>query len=111
MHKVAPTMNSHRRNSTKLRRSRKDTAPGPNRIRNSDIKNPTEEDRAELHTIYQECFHKGYIPEDCTNNFLKSIPKARKVHHKLNGYSIFTIQNTSGKLMEYYSKLAIDLED
>ena len=33
-----------------LRRSGKDTAPGPDRIQYSDIKNITEEDRAEHYT-------------------------------------------------------------
>ena len=68
-----------------LRKSGKDTAAGSDRIRYSDIKNLTEEDRAELYTIYQESFHKGYIPEDWTGSFLKSIPISGKDHHKLNG--------------------------
>ena len=68
-----------------LRKSGKDTAAGPDRIRYPDIKNLTEEDRAELYTIYQESFHKGYIPEDWTGSFFKPIPKSGKDHHKLNG--------------------------
>ena len=68
----------HRRNSKKvLRRSRKDTVPGPDRIQYWDIKNLTEEDRAELYTIYQESFDKGYIPKDWTDTFLRPIPKPR----------------------------------
>ena len=63
----------------------KDTAPGPDRIQYWDIKNLTEEERAELYTIYQESFDKGYIPKEWTDSFLKPIPKPRKDHHKLNG--------------------------
>ena len=53
----------------------KDTAPGPDRIQYWDIKNLTEEDRAELYTIYQKSFDKGYIPKDWTDSFLRPIPK------------------------------------
>ena len=111
LHKVAPTMNSQRRNSR--RRSGKDTEPGPDKIRYSDIKKLTEEDRTELHTIYQESFDKGYIPEDWTDSILRPISKPGKAHHELNGYRIHTMQNTAGKLMErtVARKLARDLED
>ena len=61
-----------------LRRSGKDTAPGPDRIQYCDIKNLTEEDRSELYTIYQEDFDKGYIPKNWTDSFLRPIPKPRK---------------------------------
>ena len=91
-HQFGARMNSHRRNSTKvLRRSRKDTAPGPDRIQFWDIKNLTEEDWAELYTIYQESFDKGYIPKDWTDSFLRPIPKPRKDHHKLTGYRMLTV--------------------
>ena len=56
-----------------LRRSRKDTTPGPDRIWYSDIKNRTEEDKAGLYTIYQESFDKGYIPQEWTDSFLRPI--------------------------------------
>ena len=41
------------------------------------------------------------------------ISKPGKYHHKLNGYRIFTMHNTVGKLMEriVVRKLARDLED
>ena len=75
-----------------LRRSGKDTAPGPDKVRYSDIKNLTEEDRTELYAIYHESFPNGYIPEDWTHSFLKPIPKPRKDHRTLNGYRILTMQ-------------------
>ena len=91
-----------------LRRSGKDIEPGPDKIRYSDIKKLTEEDR----TIYQESFDKGYIPEDWTDSTLRPISKRGKAH-ELNGYRILTMQNTVGKLMEgtVARKLARDLED
>ena len=52
-----------------LRRSGTDTATGPDRIRYSDIRKLTEEDRDELYTIYHESSDKGYIPEDWTDSF------------------------------------------
>ena len=39
-----------------------DTASGLDKVQSSDIKNPTDEDSAELYTIYQESFDTGYIP-------------------------------------------------
>ena len=96
-----------------LRRSGNDTAHGLDKIRYSDIKNLTEEVGAELYTIFQESFDKGYIPEDWTDSFLRPIPKARKDYHKLNGYRILTMQNTIGKLMERIiaRKLSRHLDD
>ena len=54
-----------------LRKSGKNTAPGLDMIRCSDIENLIEEDRAELYTILQKTknktkFDKDYIPEDWT---------------------------------------------
>ena len=66
-------------------------APGPDRIQYWDIKNLTEEDWAELYTIYQESFDKGYIPKDWTDSFLRPVPKPWKDHHKLTGYHILTV--------------------
>ena len=78
VHQFGVTMNSTQEFNKFLRRSGKDTAPGPDRIQYCDIKNLTEEDRSELCTIYQEDFDKGYIPKDWTDSFLRPIPKPRK---------------------------------
>ena len=48
------------------------------------IKNLTEKDMAELYTIYQKSFGKGYISKGWTDSFLKPIIKPGKDHHKLN---------------------------
>merc|ERR1712121_339 len=91
----------------------KNTAPGPDGVRNADIQHLSEEEKRELLSIYRESFDRGMIPEDWTHSFLKPLPKPGKDHKKLNGYRILTMQNTVGKLMENIitRKLARDLEE
>ena len=43
--------------------------------------------------VYQDIFHKGYIPKDWTDSFLKPIHKLGKDNHKLNGYRILTMES------------------
>ena len=90
----------------------KDTAPGPDRVKYSDIKNLLVHNKSELFRLYEESFATGQVPEDCSHSYLKPIPKPGKDHSKLNGYRILTMQNTTGKLMERIvaRKLAQDLE-
>ena len=90
----------------------KDTAPGPDRVKYSDIKNLSVDKRSELFSLYEESFTTGQVPEDWSHSYLKPIPKPGKDHSKLNGYRILTMQNTMGKLMEWIvaRKLAQDLE-
>ena len=83
-----------------ITKSTKDTAPGPDRVRYSDIKNLSEEDKNKLFSLYQESFDTGHVPEDWTHSFLKPLPKPGKDHRQLNGYRILTMQNIVGKLME-----------
>ena len=96
-----------------LRCSSKDTAPGPDGVRYSDIRNLSEEDKKELFDLYKESFSDGKVPDDWTHSFLKALPKPGKDHKKLNGYRILTMQNTIGKLLERIiaRKLSHDLED
>ena len=96
-----------------LRASSKDTAPGPDGVRYSDIRDLSEEDKKELFDLYQESFASGNVPEDWTHSFLKALPKPGKDHKKLNGYRILTMQNTVGKLLERIiaKKLSRDLEE
>ena len=77
-----------------LRRRGKDTAPGPDRIRYSDIKNLTESPWARyrnpsrgINEVLNKTFHKCYISEDWTDIFLRPILKPGKDRHmhKLNG--------------------------
>ena len=90
----------------------KDTAPGPDRVKYSDIKNLSVHNKSELFRLYEESFATGQVPEDWSHSYLKPIPKPGKDHSKLNGYRILTMQNTTGKLMERIvaRKLAQDLE-
>ena len=90
----------------------KDTAPGPDRVKYSDIKNLSVDNKSELFGLYEESFATGQVPEDWSHSYLKPIPKPGKDHSKLNGYRILTMQNTTGKLMERIvaRKLAQDLE-
>ena len=90
----------------------KDTAPGPDRVKYSDIKNLSVHNKSELFRLYEESFATGQVPEDWSHSYLKPVPKLGKDHSKLNGYRILTMQNTTGKLMERIvaRKLAQDLE-
>ena len=90
----------------------KDTAPGPDKVKYSDIKNLSVANKSELFRLYEESFATGQVPEDWSHSYLKPIPKPGKDHSKLNGYRILTMQNTTGKLMEQSvaRKLAQDLE-
>ena len=90
----------------------KDTAPGPDRVKYSDIKNLSVDNKSELFRLYEESFATGQVPEDWSHSYLKPIPKPGKDSSKLNRYHILTMQNTTGKLMERIvaRKLAQDLE-
>ena len=90
----------------------KDTAPGNDRVKYSDIKNLSVDNKSELFRLYEESFTTGQVPEDWSHSYLKPIPKPGKDHSKLNGYRILKMQNTTGKLMERIvaRKLAQDLE-
>ena len=98
-----------------LRRSGKDTAPGPDNVRYSDIKNLTEEDRTELScTLSTKKALTKATSQKTGVSFLKPVSKPGKDHRKqLNGYRILAMQNTIGKLMERIvaRKLTRDLED
>ena len=78
----------------------KDTAPGPDRVKYSDIKNLSVHNKSELFRLYEESFATGQVPEDWSHSYLKPIPKPGKDHSKLNGFRFLTMQNTTGKLME-----------
>ena len=75
------------------------------RIKYSDTKNVSVDNKSELFRLYKENFSTGQVPEDWYHSYLKPIPKLGKDHRKLNGYRILTMQNTTGKLMEACSGL------
>ena len=78
----------------------KDIAPGPDRVKYSDIKDLSVYNKSEVFRLYEESFATGQVPKDWSHSYLKPIPKPEKDHSKLNGYRILTMQNTTGKLME-----------
>ena len=90
----------------------KDKTPGPDKVKYSDVKNMSVDNKSKLFQLYGESFATGQVPEDWSHSYLTTIPKPGKDHSKLNGYSMLTMQNTAGKLMERIvaRKLARDLE-
>ena len=43
---------------------REDTAPGPDKVIYTDIKNLPEDDKSKLFTLYEESIATGQVPED-----------------------------------------------
>ncbi|NQZ78185.1 MAG: endonuclease/exonuclease/phosphatase family protein, partial [Ekhidna sp.] len=88
------------------------SAPGPDKVRYSDIGLLSEECKTKLFHHYKKSFDRGHVPEDWTHSYLKPLPKQGKDNRQLNGYRILTMQNIIGKLMERVvaKKLARDLE-
>ena len=78
----------------------KDTAPGPDKFKHSDIKNLSIDNKSELFRLNEENFATRQVREDWSHSYLMPIPKPGKDHSKLNGHRILTMQNTTGKLME-----------
>ena len=66
----------------------KDAAPGSDKVKYSDTKNLSVDDKSELFTLYEESFATGQILEDWLHSYLKSFPKPGKDPTKLNGYRI-----------------------
>ena len=86
------------------------TAPGPDKVKYSDIKNLSVDNKSKLFRPYEESFATGQVPQDWSHSYLKPIPG--KDHSKLNRYCILTMHNTTGKLMEQIvaRKLTQDLK-
>ena len=78
------------------RRSGKDTAPGPDRIRYLNVKNQQKKSGLSCTLSTKKALTKA---EYWTDSFLRPIPKPEKDHRKLNEHRIITLQNTDGKLM------------
>ena len=84
----------------------KDTAPGPDRAKYSDIKKLSVENKSEL--FRRKLRNKTGL----VTQLPQAIPKPGTDHSKLNSNHILTTQNTTGKLMEQIvaRNLAQDLE-
>ena len=50
----------------------KDTAPGPDRVKYSDIKNLSVHNKSELFRLYEESFATGQVPEDWSHSYLNT---------------------------------------
>ena len=57
----------------------KDTAPGPNKAKYSDIKNLSANNKSERSRLYEESFTIGQIPVDWSYSYLKPISKLGKL--------------------------------
>ena len=66
----------------------KDTAPGPDKVRCSDILSADK--KSEVFRLHKESFVTRQVPEDWSHSYLKPIPKPGKEHSKLSGYRILT---------------------
>ena len=75
--------------------SGKDTAPGPDGLRNSHIKRLSEADVA-----FNNSLENGHIPTDWLDSHLTPILKPEKDPSKIASYRIIPMQNTIGKLPE-----------
>ena len=74
----------------------KDTALSPDRVKYSDIKNLSVDNKRELFRLQEESFATRQFPDDWSHSYLKPVSKPRKDHSKLNTYCILTMQNTAG---------------
>ena len=89
-----------------------DSAPGPDGVRYSHLKNLSEEAINDLTEVLQDSFSRGDVPEDWLHSHLSPVPKPEKDPTKISSYRIITMQNTVGKLLEKIvaRKLSIELE-
>ncbi|KAF0314667.1 putative RNA-directed DNA polymerase from transposon BS [Amphibalanus amphitrite] len=77
-----------------------DTSCGPDRLRSSDFRALSDQERRALLEEMNSSIATGTIPAHWTDSFLVPIPKPGKDHHTLQGYRIITVQNIGGKLVE-----------
>ena len=56
----------------------KDTTPGPDKVKYSDIKNLSVDNKNKLLKLYEESFVTGQVPEDWPHSYLKPIRKPGK---------------------------------
>ena len=90
----------------------KDSAPGPDGVRYSNVKQMTDNERAELAEVINESLRGGTIPEGWGDCQLTVLPKPMKDHTILKGYRIITMANVWIKLCEKVAarRLTEDLE-
>ena len=77
----------------------KDTAPGPDNVNYSDIKNLSVDNKSSSDCT-KKASQQDRFPKIGHIVISKPIPKPGKDHSKLNGYRTLTMRNSSGELME-----------
>ena len=82
-----------------LRRSGKNTAPAPDRIRYTDTKNIQKRTGVRCTPSTKKASAKAVFPKTGQTASWDIFPTG-KDHHKMNGYHIFTMQNTVAELLK-----------
>ena len=77
-----------------------DSAPGPDGVKYTDLKNLTDDDLQSLTNTLNDSYANQDIPDEWLDSHLAPVPKPDKDHTSIKGYPIVTIQNTIGKLLE-----------
>ena len=90
-----------------------ESAPGPDSISYSHLKDLSEEDFSSLAELLTDSVNNSSIPDDWLDSHLSPVPKPGKDLSSIKGYRIITMQNTVGKLLEKIvaHRLAQQLEE
>jgi hypothetical protein len=95
-----------------LKLIRKDTAPGPDGVRYTDIK-AMEGDMVKVVEHIDTSMGEGTLPDTWSDCLMAVLPKPAKNHTALKGYRIITMANVWIKLCEKMAikRLTADLEE
>jgi hypothetical protein len=91
----------------------KDSTPGPDGVRYSDLKNLSDEGKEKMVTLINKSLMEGDVPTEWRDCNLAILPKPCKDHTKLKGYRVITMSNVWIKICEKVAarRLVRDLED
>jgi hypothetical protein len=91
----------------------KDSTPGPDGVRYSDLKSLDDEGKAKLSSLINTSLMNGEVPTDWRDCNLAILPKPGKDHTKLKGYRVITMSNVWIKMCEKVAagRLVMDLEE
>ena len=98
---------------TILANIRKDTSPGPDGVKYSDLKKLDRAGKEELASLINGSMQVGEIPDDWRDCSMAVLPKPGKNHTILKGYRMITMSNVWIKIAEKVvaSRLVTDLEE
>ena len=90
----------------------KDSAPGPDGVRYSDLKAMSIEEKIKLLSIINSSLQEGHLDDDLRDCRMVVLPKPMKDHCQLKGYRIITMANAWVKIVEKIAaqRLSQDLE-